>query len=257
MGIIRDSFVIFKNWTDAINALPEEFQLETYKAVVAYGLKGEMPQNLSSIANAMLISFSKGMENSLARYNASVENGKKGGAPIGNKNAKKKIINEEETTQKQQENNLKQPKTSKNNLNVNDNVNVNNNIIKENSLTRVKESEQSSLSPCDVVEENSKVKKHKFGKFKNVLLTQDEYERLLAENIFGVSGLEAIEHLSYHREMKGYTCKNDNLAIRKWCFKAAKEDKDREEKLKQQSQSKSYKNKESPLEQLNRVLGGS
>ena len=38
MGIIRDSFVIFKNWAEAINALPEENQLETYKALVSYGL---------------------------------------------------------------------------------------------------------------------------------------------------------------------------------------------------------------------------
>ena len=30
MGIIRDSFVVFKNWADAINAMPEEYQLETY-----------------------------------------------------------------------------------------------------------------------------------------------------------------------------------------------------------------------------------
>lgn len=125
MGIVRDSFVIFKNWTDAINVLPEEYQLETYKAVVSYGITGKIPQNLSPITNALLISFSKGMENSILRYNASVQNGKKGGAPIGNKNAKKKTKNEDILKEKQPKNNLEQPKTSKNNLNVNVNDNVN------------------------------------------------------------------------------------------------------------------------------------
>ena len=34
----RESFVIYKNWAEAINLLPEEFQIETYKALVEYGL---------------------------------------------------------------------------------------------------------------------------------------------------------------------------------------------------------------------------
>ena len=81
MGIIRDSFVIFKNWSDAINALPEEYQLESYKSLVYYGTTGVMPDNISPVTKAILISFSVGMENSICRYNASVENGKKGGRP--------------------------------------------------------------------------------------------------------------------------------------------------------------------------------
>lgn len=128
MGIVRDSFVMFKNFVEAINALPEEYQLETYKAVMAYGLNGEMPQNLSSVANAMLISFSKGMENSIARYTASVENGKKGGAPKGNQNARKDTEQTELSTN-QPKNNLE---TSKNNLNVNVNDNVNDELVKYN-----------------------------------------------------------------------------------------------------------------------------
>ncbi len=94
-------------------------------------------------------------------------------------------------------------------------------VKKENSLTRVKESEQSSLSsPAPKT-------KHKYGKFKNVLLTEDEYNRLVAKT----DGKEAIEYLSFHREMKGYKCKNDNLAIQKWVFDALKEERQRKAKL--------------------------
>ena len=136
MGIIRDSFVIFSNWAEAINTLPDEYQLETYKALMEYGMSGKIPDNLSAICKAMLVSFSVGMENSICRYNASIENGKKGGAPKGNQNARKKEKESEEDNEKQPkttQNNLEQPKTSENNLNVNDNdnVNVNDNKISE------------------------------------------------------------------------------------------------------------------------------
>lgn len=85
MGIIRDSFIVVKNWAEAIEALPEENQLETYKALVQYGITGKIPEGISKICNAMLISFSKEMEYNIAKYNASVENGKRGGRPSKNK----------------------------------------------------------------------------------------------------------------------------------------------------------------------------
>lgn len=132
MGIVRDSFVIFKNWAEAIEKLPEELQLECYKALAYYGLHGEKPEGMSAITDALLTSFSVGLENSICRYNASVENGKKGGAPKGNQNAKKKVENQVDLEQpKTSKNNLKQPKTSKNNLNVNDNV-LASELVKEN-----------------------------------------------------------------------------------------------------------------------------
>ena len=148
MGLIRDSFVIFKNWADAINALPDEYQLETYKALVQYGISGDMPQGLSPVASAMLISFSVGMENSICRYSASVENGKLGGRPPKNRNL-------EEPNKTQQ--NLDKPSITQENLeepthnlnvndNVNDNENVNDNLskrknIKEKSNTALEGSE--------------------------------------------------------------------------------------------------------------------
>ena len=135
MGIIRDSFVMFKNWFEAIDALPEEFQLEAYKSLSKYGLTGIMPEDISPVTRAILISFSKGMENNIARYNASVENGKKGGRP-----------KKEQTTEENQEpsceiKNLEKPSITQDNqneptqnlnvnVNVNDSVNVNENEIK-------------------------------------------------------------------------------------------------------------------------------
>lgn len=116
--------------------------------------------------------------------------------------------------------------------------------VKENTLTSAKESETSSPS--------THTQKHKYGKYKNVLLTEEEFERLTSEP----DGLEAIEFFSEHREIKGYKCKNDNLAIRKWAFSAVKEQRQREARLNKQ-QPQTVQRRESPMEQLSRVLGGS
>ncbi|MBQ8424437.1 MAG: hypothetical protein IJX17_08945 [Clostridia bacterium] len=132
MGIIRDSFVMFKNWSEAIEALPEEYQLETYKALSKYGLTGEMPEDISPVTKAILISFSKGMENNIARYNASVENGKKGGRPKkeqpSEENEQPSCENENLEKPRKTQENLTEPNHNLNvNVNVNDSVNVNEN----------------------------------------------------------------------------------------------------------------------------------
>lgn len=135
MGIIRDSFVIFKNWAESINALPEEYQLETYKALVDFGLTGERPQGLSSVANAMIISFSTGMENNILRYNASVENGKKGGRPKKQQEQEEnENLDKPRKTQQNLDkpsNNLDESKTNLDKPKPNLNVNVNDNVFSQ------------------------------------------------------------------------------------------------------------------------------
>lgn len=64
--------------------------------------------------------------------------------------------------------------------------------------------------------------KHKYGEYKNVLLTYTELERLKQE--FGEEQTqEAITYLDEYIEMKGYKAKSHNLALRKWVFDAVKE----------------------------------
>ena len=144
MGIIRESFIIFKNWTEAINKLPEKYQLEAYKALTQYGLTGTMPEKVSPYVEALLISFSVGMENSICRYNASVENGKKGGRPPKNQ-TQNANLEEPKITQQ----NLEEPNKTKTNqlepnpnLNVNVNVNDNVNYIKERDIERKEQVEK-------------------------------------------------------------------------------------------------------------------
>ncbi len=68
-----------------------------------------------------------------------------------------------------------------------------------------------------------------YGEFRNVLLSDDEHEKLkelCGEDLQGV-----IDHLSSYIEMKGYKVKSYYLAIRKWVITAYKEQKMREERI--------------------------
>lgn len=67
--------------------------------------------------------------------------------------------------------------------------------------------------------DNNENKKHIYGEYKHVRLTDPEYERLV--NDYGETEThEAIKFLDEYKERKGYKCKNDNLTIRKWVFDA-------------------------------------
>lgn len=72
-----------------------------------------------------------------------------------------------------------------------------------------------------------KISKHKYGSFKNVLLTEEEYNKLKAME----NGEKAIEFLSNYREYKGYKAKSDYLAIRKWVFDALKEEEQKKARM--------------------------
>jgi len=85
---------------------------------------------------------------------------------------------------------------------------------KENTKTNIKESIANAIQ------------KKKLGEFKNVLLTEQEFEKLNSEYGHELSGI--IEHLSAYIEMKGYKAKSHYLAIKKWVALAYQEQKLRE-----------------------------
>lgn len=110
---MRDSFIFYKSFYEGVKELDSVIQCEIYNAIMEY----EFNQNeveLSGVAKAIFALIKPQLEANDKRY----ENGKKGGAPIGNSNAKK----QPKTTKKQPKNNQKQP-----NVNENENVNVNEN----------------------------------------------------------------------------------------------------------------------------------
>lgn len=101
----RESFVFYRSFRDAFRALDKDVRLRMYEAIIDYGLDLIEP-HFEGIEKVLWTLIRPQLEANNKRF----ENGCKGGAPIGNQNARK-----------QPKNNQKQP-------NVNENVNENENV---------------------------------------------------------------------------------------------------------------------------------
>lgn len=131
---------------------------------------------------------------------------------------------------------------------------INKTITLENIFTYIEEN-YSEEKPKKAKEE---VPKHKYGEFKNVLLTEDEYNKVLAME----NGERAIEYLSGYIKMKGYKAKSHYLAMLKWVFDAVKEQdlkaaeiQKREEKLQGTQQPKQPNNSMSIIKEIYSEMG--
>lgn len=116
-----DSFVLYRSYIETARKFPKDKQLAFYDWIIDFALDGTEPdfsQESPEMQFALDLVFGQikvSLSASMSRYEACIANGKKGGAPRGNQNAKKQP---------------KQPKKQpdeqpKNNLNKNDNVNDN------------------------------------------------------------------------------------------------------------------------------------
>ena len=115
-----DTFVFYPTFLTSIEAIKNAaMRLAMFEAVANYGVYGTLPDFTDTDPNGLLdgmflqIRFS--IDEAKAKRSTNRENGSRGGAPKGNKNACK--------------NNRKQPNSTENkqnnpNVNVNDNVNV-------------------------------------------------------------------------------------------------------------------------------------
>lgn len=98
-------------------------------------------------------------------------------------------------------------KQNVNNVNVNSKPNVN--LLEEDKEEDI---------------DKEKIKKHIYGEYEHVRLTDSERDKLFNE--FGeIKTIEAIKYLDEYIEMKGYKARSHYLAMRKWVFKAVDEEK--------------------------------
>ena len=112
----RETFIFYRSFRDAFNALDKDVRLRMYEAVINYGLDLVEP-HFEGIEKVLWTLIRPQLEANNKRF----ENGCKGGAPIGNQNARKQPKDNRETTKKQPRNNQKQPNNNNNNNNnVND-----------------------------------------------------------------------------------------------------------------------------------------
>lgn len=163
-------------------------RLLLYEAVCEYGINGNMPENLPENLYGLFILMKPNIDANKKRRKASVENGKKGGAPAGNQNAIKQPKN----------NPAKQPKSTLNNE-------------YEDEYEEEKENE------CEYETEGAPSEhKQTYGEFQNVLLTDDELEKLKAAF---PDWQERIESVSGYMAKTGKTYANHYAALKSWEMK--------------------------------------
>ena len=94
---MADAVTFFKSYYEGIQQVPEEYRLEAYEAIMKYAFDGIEPSEDASPWAQIIFRMAKPtLDNGLTNRS----NGKKGGAPKGNANAKKREdAAEEETTE--------------------------------------------------------------------------------------------------------------------------------------------------------------
>lgn len=122
---MRKSFIFYRSFYDAVKTLPIKIQAEIYNAIADYALNGNLPTDISPIALSIFTIIQPQIDANTRRY----ENGCKGGAPPGNKNAKK-------TTKNNQTSTNKQPKTTKPQPNDNNILLSNSNELSNNNYSK-------------------------------------------------------------------------------------------------------------------------
>lgn len=116
---MRDSFIFYRSFYDALEEADQENQLIVYRAIARYALDREEPA-LKGLAKIIWSLVKPQLDANWKRF----ENGKKGGAPTGNKNNRFS----KSTTVVQPKYNQDTTGVQPNVFNVNDNVNDNDNV---------------------------------------------------------------------------------------------------------------------------------
>ena len=176
---MKDSFVFYKSFYEAIHKVQDKsLKADIFEAICELALNENVIE-LDDTVGAIIMNL---ITPQTLANNERYENGKKGGAPKGNQNAKKQL----KQPMVDFKNNSKQPNV---NVNVNENENVN------------------------VNKKENKKEKNVYGEFKNVLLTDDELEKL--KQRFPDYELR-IEKLSNYIASKGVKYKSHYATILSW-----------------------------------------
>ena len=121
-------FYFFKSFFESGEILLDPERLAFYDYILRYAFNWELPIENKGSAVALFTAIRSVIDRSIKRQITSRENGKKGGAPIGNQNARK-YPREETTTglnskltekEKDKEKEMENGETDRNNLKEND-----------------------------------------------------------------------------------------------------------------------------------------
>ena len=135
---MRDSFVFYRSFAEVISMIPDaEDKITLLNALIEYGLNGTEP-DLQYPLSAMFKQMTSSIAGAQRRYQANVENGKKGGNPNFKKGKSNPYYSSKKITQDNPKITQDNPDITQHNreitpdnLNDNDNVNDNEKIYKD------------------------------------------------------------------------------------------------------------------------------
>ena len=135
---MRNSFVFYRSFAEVISMIPDaEDKITLLNALIEYGLNGTEP-DLQYPLSAMFKQMTSSIAGAQRRYQANVENGKKGGNPNFKKGKSNPYYSSKKITQDNPKITQHNPDITQDNreitpdnLNDNDNVNDNEKIYKD------------------------------------------------------------------------------------------------------------------------------
>lgn len=187
--------VIYKEIIEGIKVLPLEQQAKIYNAIFEYQFTGQITDE-DMFVKSFILSHKTNFDNMKSRREISIENGRLGGAPKGNQNARK-------TTQ----NNLKQPKTTENNPDT-----TQNNLKQE---ARSKKQEVKSKNQEEINKKESLKEKSAKGTTQNKFVKptkEDLKDYALQEHL----RTDLIDEFIDHYESIGWRVGKAGLPMKSW-----------------------------------------
>ena len=239
---MKESFILYTEQKVVIDKLTDEQAGQLIKAIYEYAETEEAPK-LDMLIDLVFTPIKQSIDRNSEKWEETKqkrsEAGKKGMATRWKQdNNDNNVI-----TNDNKNNNVNQSITSITvndnvNVNVNDNVNVNNNIYTPSE-------DKTSTGGT------AKASKHKYGKYKNVLLKDEELQALKEKYS---NWKELIEYLDEYIERLGYKAKSHYLCMGKWVVDAVEKDKKKTRKAENVSNytSRQYNN----LDKFYDNLGG-
>ena len=192
----RKAFSFYRSYYEASKDLPtKEDQADFLMAICSYIFDGVEPE-ITGVASAMFKLAKPNLDTSIKR--ASV--GQTGGKSKANA---KQNDSKPEANAKQ---NGSKPEANDKQTESNDEANPKRYMIND-----------YMINDKEKINKKEKPQKHKYGQYQNVLLSDDELEKLKTE--FPVDWEERIERVSEYCASKGVTYKNYLATIRTWARK--------------------------------------
>ena len=202
----RKAFSFYRSYYEASKDPPtKEDQADFLMAICSYIFDGVEPE-ITGVASAMFKLAKPNLDTSIKR--ASV--GQTGGKSKANakQNGSKPEANAKQNGSK--------PEANDKQTESNDEANPKRYMINDYMINDCMINDQ-VINDKEKINKKEKPQKHKYGQYQNVLLSDDELEKLKTE--FPVDWEERIERVSEYCASKGVTYKNYLATIRNWARK--------------------------------------